>query len=232
MNIQIEPDTILTETGEATELATPSDFGKGLAFLNPSEFPDLDNVEVGISIKPDYLEFVKAGDSVRGVFNGIGEITTKDRLNQGQYKTIPAAVLQTKEGLKLNAGANLVNQLRNIQPGTAIQITYKGKESTSTGNEVKTYDVRLLNVPHANVSPITVSRPSRPALSASVSNPEPHSFDEENPVEIVPVLSQWAVEAAADAWNISVYEAAVSIGKKLTGSMEKTEFLNWLQDPK
>lgn len=151
MNAKNEPEMIVSSTGEITELEKPADFGQGLAFLNPSEMPDLETAEVGMSIQPEYIEFNVAGESIRAVFNGIGHITTKDQKNAGQYKQLPAVVLQTKDGVKLNAGASLVNQFANILPGTAVMVTYKGKEKTKGGNEVKTYDVRLLNVARANV---------------------------------------------------------------------------------
>lgn len=193
---------IYTESGELTELQTPEDFGKGLAFVNPADFPDLDNVEAGISIKPDYLEFKVEGDMVRGVFNGINEIRTQDRANPGSYKQTPAVVLQTKDGVKLNAGASLVNQLRNIAPGTAIQITYKGEEKTKSGNNVKVYEVRLLNTPRVNVVFLpTVSQSAAPALPATVIEPEqPMTYDE--------------------AWKIEINTAS---GKKKIGELSKEQ---------
>lgn len=166
-------EMILNQDGEVTDIVAPADFGNGLSFLNPSEFPDLDNVEVGISLKPDYMEFTSAGEFIRGIFNGLTEITTKDQAHPGQYKTIPAAVVQTKDGVKLNSGANLIGQLRNAQPGIAIQITYKGLEVTGSGNKVKAYDVRLLNVPRANVAPAVVARPALPETTPEI----PHTND-------------------------------------------------------
>lgn len=144
-------EMIVSSNGEPTELMKPDDFENGMAFINPDEMPDLESAEVGINIQPEYLEFQKEGESVRAVFNGIGKITTKDKLNPGQYKEIDAVVIQTKTGIKLNAGANLVSQFRNIRPGTAVQITYAGETRTKNGNDVKTYEVRLLNVPRVNV---------------------------------------------------------------------------------
>lgn len=154
-------ETIVTQDGEVTELTKPEDFGRGMAFLNPADMPDLDAAEVGINIQPQYFEFINTGDSLRGVFNGISTITTKDR-KTGEYKQIPAVVLQNKEGVKLNAGASLVSQFEKLMPGTAVQVTYKGKEKTKSGNEVKTYDVRLLNVARVNV-PVAV-QPQLPRI--------------------------------------------------------------------
>ena len=142
---------IVSTTGETTELTTPENFGQGMTFVNPAEMPDLDKAEVGFNIKPEYHEFVNVGDTLRAVYNGIGKIKTKDRQNEGQYKDIPAVILQNKDGVKLNAGASLVSQFENIPTGVSVQITYKGKEKTKNNNEIKAYEVRLLNVPRINM---------------------------------------------------------------------------------
>lgn len=138
---------IVTQNGEETELLAPADFGKGMSFVDPSQMPDLDSADVGINIQPEYIEFKNVGETFRAIYNGITEITTKDQQKHGEYKRIPAVVLQTKTGIKLNAGAGLVNQFRNLVTGVAVQITYKGEEKTNSGNKVKVYDVHLLNVP-------------------------------------------------------------------------------------
>jgi hypothetical protein len=156
---------------ESTELAEPSDFGNEMAFLNPAEMPDLDSAEVGISIEPKYHEFV-LGEAVRGIFNGIGHITKKNDNGDG-YTNVPAIVFQTKDGVKLNAGASLVNQMRNIPPGTAVQITYSGQEKTGNGYKVNKFDVRLLNVPRMNV-------PVRPALPEKTSAPQYKNISHKN----------------------------------------------------
>jgi hypothetical protein len=168
-NMNEKSEVILTQNGEVTELAAPSDFGKGMEFIDPTQMPDLDEAEVGINIQPEYFEFKAVGDTFRGIFNGISEITTKDQQNVGQYKKIPAVVMQDKTGVKLNAGANLVSQLRNLRPGTAIQVRYKGEEKSNNGKNVKVFDVHLLNVPRVNV-------PERPALVAPKSEPELPKF--------------------------------------------------------
>ncbi len=162
---------------EPTDIAAPTDFGREMAFLNPSDMPDLDNAEVGISIEPKYHEFL-LGQPVRGIFNGIGHITKKNDNGEG-YTDVPAIVFQTKDGVKLNAGASLVNQMRNIPPGTAVQITYSGQEKTGNGYKVNKFDVRLLNVPRVNV-PV---RSTLPAITekATTSQPQyknlPHKND-------------------------------------------------------
>lgn len=166
MNTHNEPEFIETDSGEATELAKPADFGKTLSFLNPSEMPDLENADVGMSIEPKYLEFKSVGQAVRAIFNGVTSINTRDRVTQ-ELKPIPAVVLQTKDGILLNAGASLVQQMQKLQPGTAVQITFSGTEKTGSGNNVNKFDVRLLDVPRVNMP--TVS--NQPQLTHT--NPAP-----------------------------------------------------------
>lgn len=180
-------EEILNNNGESTELTTPENFGQGMAFLNPSEMPDLESAEVGFNIKPEYHEFVNVGDSLRAVFNGIGSIKTKDRQTEGLYKNIPAVVLQNKDGVKLNAGASLVSQFQNMLPGCAVQITYKGKEKTKGGNEVKAYEVRLLNVPRVNV-------PVQLAITSGVETIKAESIEYKN------------AQYASDFWNKAYHE--------------------------
>lgn len=151
---------IVTQNDEVTELTKPDDFGKGMAFLNPTDMPNLDEAEVGFNIQPEYHEFINAGDTLRAVFNGISHIKTKDQAHPGEYKDIPAVVLQNKDGIKLNAGASLVSQFERLVPGTAVQITYKGTEKTKSGNNVKTYEIRLLNVGRVNMpAPMSTEKP-------------------------------------------------------------------------
>lgn len=54
---------------------------------------------------------------------------------------------------------------------------------------------------------------------------------ESEPIEIVSVMGDWAVNEAATFWNIGKAEAAKQIGKQLKGKMEKREFLDWLKNP-
>lgn len=209
---------IVSTTGEVTELTKPSNFGQGMAFLNPADMPDLETAEVGMSIEPKYYEFLNVGDSVRAIFNGMGHITKKNQNADGFIDT-PAIVFQTKEGVYLQAGANLVQQMQNIPPGTAVQITFSGKEKTNGGFNVNKFNVRLLNVPRVNV-PVVQQRPTpKPVMD---------EYDPDAPIEIVGVLDDWSVSEAGKYWNISKTQAAQAISKKLNGRMDKREFLDWL----
>jgi hypothetical protein len=157
-----QTDIILNQHGEPTDLQAPENFGNGLSFLNPSDMPDLEQAEVGFNIQPESMEFKNPGEMLRAVFNGFTYLKTKDQANKGQYIEKQAAVLQTKTGVKINMGANLLKQLALVPVGTAVQITYRGEEKTNSGNKVKVYDVNLLNVPRANVAPLQV-KPTQPA---------------------------------------------------------------------
>jgi len=107
--------------------------------VNPEALPDLDEASPGISLNPRYREFNEEGEMVRAMFCGF---TTMQ--SQNQEKQIPVAIFQTKTEVFVNAGANLVQQVKVLKPQTPVQITYLGKEKTKSGNYVKTFDVRLL----------------------------------------------------------------------------------------
>lgn len=154
MNTPIIHDEILNQDGEVTEVSAPVDFGNDLSFLNPADMPDLETAEIGFNIQPESIEFKTVGDSIRAVFNGFTTFQVKDKVNKGGYLPKRTAVLQTKTGIKINMGANLVKQLELVPVGTAIQITYKGEQKTNSGNEVKVYEVITLNVPRVNIPAI------------------------------------------------------------------------------
>ena len=109
--------------------------------INPNQMPDLDAMEEGFTLAAKYIEFMKEGESERGVFLGF----TKMKNQKGDE--IDLANFQNKNGVWVNAGANLVFQLhdRGVPHGTPLQVTYRGKVRTNGGNEVKTFDVRILN---------------------------------------------------------------------------------------
>lgn len=213
---EIDDEVILNQNGEPTDLAAPADFGKGLAFFNPDQMPNLDEAEVGISIQPESIEFKNPGDNIRAVFNGFTELKVKDQVNKGQYVYRKTAVLQTKTGVKINMGANLLKQLAFVPVGTAVQITYKGEEKTGSGNKVKVYDVHLLNVPRVNVPVVSQT----PQIAATTTKP---TFDqtmkelgyEQEPAAIV-LISPHGDEAAKIAnaiWNIGERASAIELWK-------------------
>lgn len=113
--------------------------------IAPDQLPDLDAMEQGFSLQAKYIEFEQVGTCERGVFLGFTQM-----INQ-QGVSIDVANFQNKQGVWVNAGANLVSQLRNVPEGTPLAVTYNGKEDTKRGNKVKVFDVRILNA-HKNGS--------------------------------------------------------------------------------
>lgn len=87
-----------------------------------------------------YKEFNKIGDTFRGVYYGIQNITVKDQAN-GELVERPAVRLINDGTVYLNAGVNLVNQFRrnNMRVGTAVEIEYIEKQ----GN-VNVYSLAIL----------------------------------------------------------------------------------------
>jgi hypothetical protein len=151
MNNENETE-VLNQNGEETGVLAPSNFGDGLAFINPADIPDLETAEIGMNIQPESFEFKNEGEKLRGVFVGFTIFNVKDRMNEGKYIPKKTAVIQTKQGFKTNMGANLVKQLESIPAGNAIEITYKGEQRTGNNNKVKSYEIHLLNVKVPNVS--------------------------------------------------------------------------------
>ena len=137
-----ELEAIQTEEGKTTELLAPAK-PAGIEILNPADFPDLDDAEEGISLETKYKEFAQ-GEIVRAIFNGMGKMSKRNQ--QGGLDEIPAVYFQTKTGVYLNGGDNLVNQLMHVRAGTPIQITFLGKQKTNSGNNVNKFDVKILNV--------------------------------------------------------------------------------------
>ena len=151
MNNQIEGflneeiERLQTDSGEATELMVPKHIDEGVSILNPADFPDLEEAEIGVSLETKYFEFNTPNMTVRAIFNGIGTMKKRNSTTD-ELEELPAVYFQTKDGVFLNGGDNLVEQLRHARSGTPIQIIYIGKVKTKSGNNVNKFDIRLLNV--------------------------------------------------------------------------------------
>lgn len=121
---------------------SPAEFeveNTNLSFMNPADIPDLDKMEAGTSLRMQYKEFDKEGEKIRCIFVGMTKMP-------GQRGQIDAAVFQTKLKGFINAGANLISQVKMLKPGTPVEIEYEGKERTATGNTVKVFNVRVLTL--------------------------------------------------------------------------------------
>jgi hypothetical protein len=107
-------------------------------FLPPDQVPDLDAMREGTTIAPKYWEVENVGESKRGIFIGWSQLQSQ------QGGKIPMAVLQNRREIFTSAAVNLTQQLQMVPVGTAVSITYTGKEKTNSGFYVKKFDVRLL----------------------------------------------------------------------------------------
>lgn len=147
VDFEEEHQPVKGSSGGSTELSAPKQFD-GLQFLPPDQIPDLTGATAGFSLAPQYYEgFVKDGDTVRAIFNGLTKV--KSRLNVAPNeppREIDAIVFQNSDGVFLHSGANLVSQLRGFPTGKPIQIKFLGKEKTNTGNNVNKFEVRVLNL--------------------------------------------------------------------------------------
>lgn len=134
------------------------------------QIPDVDGMEEGSSLQAQYMEFLNAGEVLRGVFVGFSTMNSKKKDDGGAPIQIPVAHIQNKNGIFVNAGANLTSQLANCPVGTPVQITYKGKEKTGSGMEVKVFEVKML-VPRGSrsggaVSSLPIKHPTEIAKPA------------------------------------------------------------------
>lgn len=148
---------ITTVDGEDTDLVIAHDPTEGLTIVDPAAMPDLDAADEGMDVAPRYMEFKAVGERIRGFYVGKSSITSK---KNNETKIVPSVVIQNKDGFFLNSGASLVDQLGKIKPGTPVQITYRGTEKTSRGNDVKKYEVKLLNLKGA-VPVATFEKPAQ-----------------------------------------------------------------------
>lgn len=145
-----EEHVIKGTSGEPTELVVSPQKFEGLHFLSPDDIPDMSEEAAtpGVSLAPQYYEgFVKAGDVVRAVYNGMTIIKSRKNIKPGDpAKEIETVVFQNRDGVFLHSGANLISQLRGFPAGKPIQITFLGKEKTGSGNEINKFEVRVLNL--------------------------------------------------------------------------------------
>ena len=149
------------ETGEAMALAVPAtvevlvNAEQQPQMVPPDQLPDFDEMEAGMSLAAKYIEFEQPGQKLRGLLIGFNQMTGQD----GAVK--PVAVFQNKDGVFVNAGSNLVSQVRHLPPKTSVEVTYMGKEKTGNGYNVKVFEVRLLNKPKL----VTDGKPNIPDVN-------------------------------------------------------------------
>ncbi len=102
-----------------------------------------------IPVDTEYHKFVAEGESARGTYVGNMKITVKSKKEKDKYEVRSAAVwMDSKRSMKMNAGAGLLKSIADsgAQPGDAIEIIYKGKEDTNSGQEVNTFKINRLDL--------------------------------------------------------------------------------------
>lgn len=132
--------------------------------VDPRAFPDLDNAKVGIAVDPKYKEF-KEGESLRCIFCGFTPIKNGELI---------AAVMQAKDGFYLNSGVSLVEQLKNLPPGTAVQVVSKGEKNLGGGKRVNLFQVNILDLGEpVTTQSVTVPSPAGAPPAATRPTPAP-----------------------------------------------------------
>lgn len=129
-------DNQMTETTVATSAFSGMENLAGL--LEASE--NLADKKPVLQLSASYIELTKPGETFRGIFIGMQDMTVTDK-SSGEHTTKKAARFLINKAVCLNAGVSLVNEIaRTALPvGTAVEVTYLKKE----GN-LKLYSVALL----------------------------------------------------------------------------------------
>lgn len=87
-------------------------------------------------------------------------------------------------------------------------------------------ETEVQTIPDAR--PVQVSESGEIMADAETENQETGEY--QPPRELINTMGAWAVEQAANFWNITPADAAREIAKANLGKMEKQEFLAWLRD--
>jgi hypothetical protein len=130
-----------------------------IIYIDPANMPDLDKMDEGINIESQYWEVRTPGETKRGVLVGWSEFN-------GKNGPVDQVIMQNKDGIWRCAGANLVQQMRPLPLGTAVQVTFMGEEKTGKGYKVNKFTVKLLNqkpalnLPEMDLKPGGVPIPS------------------------------------------------------------------------
>jgi hypothetical protein len=128
MNTEVSnSETTLAIGSDVTNLNQLMSMSEGLEKLTPV-----------MTLTADYIEMVNVGDKFRGVYIGVGEINVTDKAT-GELKPLVCARFIVDKQVKINAGVNLVRELKNVPQGTPIEVEFSKKD----GN-VKIYSITLL----------------------------------------------------------------------------------------
>ena len=123
----------------ASTIALQSQSDLSLAqFLEEST--QLATLEEKIILSPSGISLDKVGESFNGIFWGFSTMTVKDAIT-GDLKEIPAVQFMIDRQIRINGGAALVSEFKQIalERGAKVRVTYREK----VGN-LKIYSVSLL----------------------------------------------------------------------------------------
>ena len=123
----------------ASTIALQSQSDLSLAqFLEEST--QLATLEEKIILSPSGISLDKVGESFNGIFWGFSTMTVKDAIT-GDLKEIPAVQFMIDKQVRINGGAALVSEFKQIalERGAKVRVTYREK----VGN-LKIYSVSLL----------------------------------------------------------------------------------------
>lgn len=156
------------QAGDEIGVTPPAD----MPSLTADDVDALDTFTPGMSLRVVYREFNLAGEKIRAFYMGMTTMPSKKKDSDGNTKMIPTALFAYRgEGGQMqtfgNSGDSLVKQVRIIQPGTPVEITFIGTEETKNGFNVKVYDVVVLRRPnHPSAPMIQGGASATPKLTA------------------------------------------------------------------
>ena len=124
-------------TSQSIALQSQSDLSLA-QFLEEST--QLATLEEKIILSPSGISLDKVGESFNGIFWGFSTMTVKDAIT-GDLKEIPAVQFMIDRQIRINGGAALVSEFKQIalERGAKVRVTYREK----VGN-LKIYSVSLL----------------------------------------------------------------------------------------
>ena len=136
-------DEIYNQSADAIEIVNPDhelmDQSSMAALVSNSS--NLSSKSKVVSLIPEYYEFEAAGESVRGIYLDTFEVNYRDN-GTGELIVKKAIRFISDTKIYINSGSLLVEGIMKsgIKSGTAIEITYLGKDKNA-----KKYSVELLN---------------------------------------------------------------------------------------
>lgn len=135
VHIDYEP-----EAQESRVIVSPEGAGELDFAALVEQSAELNDKEVVLNLTAEYIQLNAPGDSFRGIYYGMTEITVND-MNTGEQKILPAAQFIVNRQMRINGGTVLVNEINKskVRPGTPVEIRFERQE-----NRVKIYSVSLL----------------------------------------------------------------------------------------